>query len=101
MIPNCAESIRKLIKKLGPAHKFKSMLRSRTTGSVVYCQLAELVECTLSSGNGKSSDYDKKELHSVRRVDPVTPYKAKALTEFCSQARICPANRVCVCPRGI
>jgi hypothetical protein len=45
-IPNRAESIRKLIKKLGPAEKLRACYEAGPTGSVVYWQLAELgVEC--------------------------------------------------------
>ena len=45
-IPNRAESIRKLIKKLGPAAKLKACYEAGPTGYVVYWQLAELgVEC--------------------------------------------------------
>jgi len=45
-IPNRAESIRKLIKKLGPADKLRACYEAGPTGYVVYWQLAELgVEC--------------------------------------------------------
>ena len=45
-IPNRAESIRKLIKKLGPAGKLRACYEAGPTGYVVYWQLAELgVEC--------------------------------------------------------
>jgi len=45
-IPNRAESIRKLIKKLGPAAKLRACYEAGPTGYVVYWQLAELgVEC--------------------------------------------------------
>jgi len=45
-IPNRAESIRKLIKKLGPAAKLIACYEAGPTGYVVYWQLAELgVEC--------------------------------------------------------
>ena len=44
--PNRAESIRKLIKKLGPAGKLRACYEAGPTGYVVYWQLAELgVEC--------------------------------------------------------
>ena len=41
-IPNRAESIRKLIKKLGPADKLRACYGAGPTGYVVYWQLAEL-----------------------------------------------------------
>jgi len=41
-IPNRAESIRKLIKKLGPAAKLRACYDDGPTGYVVYWQLAEL-----------------------------------------------------------
>src|SRR5258708_28641149 len=45
-IPNRAESIRKLIKKLGPAEKLRACYEAGPTGYVVYWQLAELgVHC--------------------------------------------------------
>jgi hypothetical protein len=45
-IPNRAESLRKLIKKLGPADKLRACYEAGPTGYVVYWQLAELgVEC--------------------------------------------------------
>jgi len=45
-IPNRANSIRKMIKKLGPAAKLRACYEARPTGYVVYWQLAELgVEC--------------------------------------------------------
>jgi transposase len=45
-IPNRAESIRKLIKKLGPVEKLRACYEAGPTGYVVYWQLAELgVKC--------------------------------------------------------
>ena len=45
-IPNRAESIRKLIKKIGPAEKLRARYEAGPTGYVVYWQLAELgVHC--------------------------------------------------------
>ena len=45
-IPNRAESIRKLIKKLGPAAKLRACYEAGPTGYVLYWQLTELgVEC--------------------------------------------------------
>jgi transposase len=45
-IPNCLESVRKLIKKLGPAEKLRVCYVAGPTGYVVYWQLAELgVKC--------------------------------------------------------
>ncbi len=41
-IPNRAESIRKLIKKLGPADKLRACYEAGPTGYVLYWQLAEL-----------------------------------------------------------
>ncbi len=41
-IPNRAESIRKLIKKLGPAARLRACYEAGPTGYVVYWQLAEL-----------------------------------------------------------
>src|SRR5580658_6773244 len=46
MIPNRAESIRKLIKKLGPAEKLRACYEAGPTGYVLYWQLTELgVHC--------------------------------------------------------
>jgi transposase len=45
-IPNRLESVRKLIKKLGPAEKLRVCYVAGPTGYVVYWQLAELgVKC--------------------------------------------------------
>jgi transposase len=45
-IPNRTESIRKLIKKLGPAEKLRACYEAGPTGYVVHWQLAELgVQC--------------------------------------------------------
>ena len=45
-IPNRAESIRKMIKKLGPADKLRACYEAGPTGYVLYWQLAELgVQC--------------------------------------------------------
>jgi transposase len=45
-IPNRAESIRKLIKKLGPAETLRACYEAGPTGHVVCWQLAELgVQC--------------------------------------------------------
>ena len=45
-IPNRAESIRKMIKKLGRAEKLRACYEAGPTGYVVYWQLAELdIEC--------------------------------------------------------
>jgi hypothetical protein len=45
-IPNRAESIRKLVRKLGPAEKLRACYEAGPTGYVVYWQLAELgVQC--------------------------------------------------------
>src|SRR4030081_874920 len=45
-IPNLLKSIRKLIKKLGPAEKLRACYEAGPTGYVVYWQLAELgVKC--------------------------------------------------------
>ena len=41
-IPNRAESIRKMLKKLGPAEKLRACYEAGPTGYVVYWQLAEL-----------------------------------------------------------
>ena len=41
-IPNRAESIRKLIRKRGPAEKLRACYEAGPTGYVVYWQLAEL-----------------------------------------------------------
>src|SRR3954451_10479382 len=45
-ILNRAESIRKMIKKLGPAEKLRACYEAGPTGYVVYWQLAELgIQC--------------------------------------------------------
>src|ERR1700719_297342 len=47
-IPNRAELIRKLVKKLGPAEKLRACYEAEPTGYVVYWQLAKLaVQCTV------------------------------------------------------
>jgi transposase len=62
-IPNRAESIRKLIKKLGPAAKLRACYEAGPTGYVVYWQLAELgVECEVVAptlGQGWRSSQDR------------------------------------------
>jgi transposase len=46
MIPNRTESIRKLVKKLGPVEKLRACYEAGPTGYVLYWQLAELgVKC--------------------------------------------------------
>jgi hypothetical protein len=45
-IPNRGDSIRKMIKKLGPAEKLRACYEAGPTGYVVYWQLAELgIQC--------------------------------------------------------
>src|ERR1700730_768329 len=45
-IPNRSESLRKLIKRLGPAEKLRACYEAGPTGYVVYWQLAELgIQC--------------------------------------------------------
>jgi transposase len=44
-IPNRAESIHNIIKKLGPAEKLRACYEAGPTGYVVYWQLEEGVEC--------------------------------------------------------
>ena len=45
-IPNLTESIRKLIKKLGPREKLRACYEARPTGYIVYWQLAKLgIQC--------------------------------------------------------
>jgi transposase len=45
-IPNRMESVRKLLKKLGPAEKLRACYEAGPTGYVLYWQLAELgVQC--------------------------------------------------------
>ncbi len=47
VIPNRAESVRKLIRKLGPAEQLRACYEAGPTGYVLYWQLTELgVECT-------------------------------------------------------
>jgi transposase len=47
-IPNRAESIRKMIKKLGPSDKLRACYEAGPTGYVMYWQLAELgVQCEI------------------------------------------------------
>jgi transposase len=47
-IPNRMESVRKLLKKLGPAEKLRACYEAGPTGYVLYWQLAELgVQCEL------------------------------------------------------
>ena len=49
-IPNRAESIRKLVKKLGPVEKLRACYEAGPTGYVLYWQLAELgVKCDVVS----------------------------------------------------
>jgi transposase len=46
VIPNGAESVRKLIKKLSPAEQLRACYEAGPTGYVLYWQLTELgVEC--------------------------------------------------------
>ena len=54
-IPNRTESIRKLIKKLGPTEKLRACYEAGPTGYVVYWQLAELgVHCECETGTQKT-----------------------------------------------
>jgi transposase len=64
-IPNRAESIRKMIRKLGPAEKLRACYEAGPTGYVVYWQLAEMgVQCEVvaptlvpvKSGDGVKTD---------------------------------------------
>ena len=55
-IPNRAESIRKLIKKLGPAAKLRACYEAGPTGYVVYWQLAELGVAVRSCGTHAGTD---------------------------------------------
>jgi transposase len=59
-IPNRLESVRKLIKKLGPAEKLRVCYVAGPTGYVVYWQLAELgVKCAnLGASEGRRSGED-------------------------------------------
>ena len=55
-IPNRAESIRKLIKKLGPVAKLRACYEAGPTGYAVYWRLADLgVECEVGLSCTKSS----------------------------------------------
>jgi hypothetical protein len=56
-IPNRGESIRKLIKKLGPAEKLRACYEAGPTGYVVYWQLAELgVQCEVGQAIPRDAD---------------------------------------------
>src|SRR3954467_3373770 len=81
-IPNRAESIRKMIKKLGPTEKLKARYEAGPTGYVVYWQLAELgIQCDVvaptlvpvkvgrSGKNGSSRWREAGPLLSIRRSD--------------------------------
>src|SRR3979490_3013137 len=73
-IPNRAESIRKMIKKLGPAEKLRACYEARPTGYVVYWQLAELgIQCEVVAPTlvpvkaGDRGKTDRGNPESVRR----------------------------------
>jgi hypothetical protein len=67
-IPHRAESIRKLIKKLGPVEKLRACYEAGPTGYVVYWQLAELgVKCEVIVADfGTSQDWRPGEDGSAR-----------------------------------
>src|SRR5438477_5246892 len=82
-IPNRAESIRKLIKKLGPAEKLRACYEAGPTGYVVYWQLAELgVHCEVvaptlvpvkASDRVKTDRRDAQKLARSYRSGDLTP----------------------------
>ena len=51
-IPNRVESVRNLLRKLGPAEKLRVCYEAGTTGYVLYWQLAELgVQCEVKASS--------------------------------------------------
>jgi hypothetical protein len=65
-IPNRVESIRKMIKKLGPAEKLRACYEAGPTGYVVYWQLAELgVQCEVV----RPRWYPSRWVIGLRRID--------------------------------
>src|SRR3984893_15208847 len=81
-IPNRAESIRKMIKKLGPVEKLRACYEAGPTGYVVYWQLAELgVQCEvvaptlvpIKAGDGVKTDRrDAEKLARCHRAGDLT-----------------------------
>src|SRR6201998_1210463 len=68
-IPNRVESIRKMIRKLGPAEKLRACYEAGPTGYVVYWQLAEL---------GVKGDVEAPSLVPVKACDRVKPDRRDA-----------------------
>src|ERR1700745_1586009 len=112
-IPNRGESIRKMIKKLGPAEKLRVCYEAGPTGYVVYWQLAELgVQCTVVAPTlvptkaGDRVKTDRRDAESWRvAIDPETsrrygfPTRVPRLCEiWCALARQPSRIR---CERGI
>ena len=81
-VPNRAESIRKLIEKLGPADKLRARYEAGPTDYVVYWQLAELgVECEVVAPTlvpVKAGDRAKTDRRDAER--PARCYRSGDLT---------------------
>jgi transposase len=81
-IPNRTESIRKLIKKLGPAEKLRACYEAGPTGYVVYWQLAELgVLCEVVAPTlvpvkaGDRVKTDRRDAEKLARCEPHFPLR--------------------------
>jgi transposase len=80
-IPNRVESIRKMIRKLGPAEKLRACYEAGSTGYAVYWQLAEMgVQCEVVAPTlvpTKVGDRVKRRIGATRKswrvaIDPET-----------------------------
>ncbi len=81
-IPNRAESIRKLVRKLGPARQLRACYEAGPTGYVLYWQLTELcVECAVIAPTlapMKAGDRVKTDRRDAERL--ARSYRAGELT---------------------
>src|SRR6202041_3752112 len=88
-IANRAESIRKLVKKLGPVEKLKACYEAGPTGYVLYWQLAELgVRCEVIAPTlvpMKAGDRVKTDRRDAERL--ARSYRAGDLTPVGGPAR--------------
>ena len=108
-IANRAESIRKLVKKLGPAEQLKACYEAGPTGYVLYWQLAELgVKCDViaptlvpvkAGDRVKTDRRDAEKLAHCLRAGDLTaarfPARTPAASEPSAGASPKPAMRIC------
>jgi transposase len=105
-IPNRADSLRKLIRKLGPAEKLRVCYEAGPTGYVVYWQLAELgVKCEVVAPTlvpVKAGDRVKTDRRDAEKL--ARSYRSGDLTAVWvpdEGSRIAPAPRNGSCWRNV